>query len=83
MSEAVREQLASYAHDAWSGWMTYMFSKSERRRDGSVVIPRALVERWDRQRQTPYASLSALERESDLAEADTMLAITSRGSSPS
>jgi hypothetical protein len=25
--DVVREELAAYAHEAWSGWMRYMFSK--------------------------------------------------------
>jgi len=27
----LREALADYAHDAWSGWMKYMFSRCEKR----------------------------------------------------
>jgi hypothetical protein len=70
-----REQLADYAHEAWAGWMRYLFSKSERMGDGSVIIPRALVEHWSRQVETPYARLSQAEQASDLVEADKMLAI--------
>ena len=41
-----REQLADYAHDAWSGWMKYMFSKCTKNLDGSMTIPANSVERW-------------------------------------
>ncbi len=31
----MREKLAEYAHEAWSGWMRYLFEKSERNPDGN------------------------------------------------
>jgi len=75
MPMSTREQLADYAHDAWSGWMKYLFQRGELRQDGSFVIYREDVERWRRQLSTPYAELSREEQQSDLAEADRMLAI--------
>lgn len=75
MNEAmVREQqlielLAAQAHASWSHWMNYLFSVSERRPDGSVLIPAGRVERWDRQRQTEYALLSEQEKQSDRDQA--------------
>ena len=71
----VREKLAEYAHDAWSGWMNYMFSKSDLNNDGTVTIPKSLVERWKRQMKTDYRELPDTEKASDLKEADEMLAI--------
>ena len=71
-----REQLAEYAHKAWSGWMAYLFEKSEQNSDGTVTIPAWAVERWRRQSITPYSALPESEKESDRAEADRMLAIT-------
>jgi len=62
------EELAAYAHEAWSGWMRYMFGKCLKESDG-LKIPQALVERWTRQMQTPYAELPENEKESDRAEA--------------
>ncbi len=70
-----REQLAAYAHEAWSGWMRYMFDKSTTNDDGSVTIPAQLVERWTRQMETNYYSLPESEQKSDLDEADKMLEI--------
>ena len=75
MNEAIRDALAAYAHDAWSGWMKYLFDKSRRNPDGSVTIPPELVTRWRRQMLTDYADLPAAEQASDLAEADKMLAV--------
>lgn len=78
--QTCREALAEYAHEAWSGWMKYLFGKtetSERFFSGEivVVIPRWAVDRWQRQMNTPYADLPESEKESDRAEADKMLAI--------
>lgn len=70
-----KNALASYAHAAWSGWMKYMFSKCTEMPDGSVVIPKASVQRWERQMSTDYADLPEPEKKSDLAEADKILAI--------
>lgn len=76
-----REALARYAHEAWSGWMKYFFSKCEGGGtvDGvepiPVTIPGWAVERWQRQMNTPYAELPEAEKESDRVEADKMLAI--------
>jgi len=66
----VREALASYAHQAWSGWMRYMFKRSRRRPDGSLIVSPALVARWERQSNTTYADLPEVEKASDREEAD-------------
>ena len=70
-----REKLAEYAHDSWSGWMQYLFDKSDINEDCSVTIPPELVTRWGRQMNTAYLELPENEKESDLAEADKILAI--------
>lgn len=69
-----REALAAYAHEAWSGWMKYLFRKTEQSGFG-MVIPQWAVERWARQMNTPYAELPESEKESDRVEADRMLNI--------
>jgi hypothetical protein len=71
----IREKLASYAHEAWSGWMKYVFEKSTKNDDGSVTIPASLVERWTRQMNTPYEMLPDSEQKSDVVEAEKMLEI--------
>lgn len=75
ITAVVRESLADYAHNAWSGWMKYMFEKSTKNLDGSVTIPASLVERWMRQMETSYPMLPENEQQSDLIEADKMLEI--------
>ena len=76
----LREALAAYAHEAWSGWMKHMASKGSvvsRRREYwvQVSVPLSLVHRWERQMYTAYADLPESEKESDRAEADKMIAI--------
>jgi len=71
----VREELASYAHDAWAGWMKYLFSKCLGHPSGNLelIIPASCVKRWTRQMHTPYSELPEEERESDIREADRIL----------
>lgn len=75
MKNQLREVLADYAHTAWSGWMKYMFSKSDIDKDGNLVIPHELYARWYRQMHTSYEDLSEKEKDSDKKEADRMSAI--------
>jgi len=71
----MRELLAAYAHRAWSGWMSYLFSKCETQPDGRVYLPSWAVERWKRQLTTPYADLSEEEKATDRQEADCILEV--------
>lgn len=70
-----REALAAYAHEAWSGWMQYMFSKGTIHDDFTWTMPVSLLGRWQRQMRTAYADLPESEKESDRTEADKMLQI--------
>ena len=72
-----RERLAAYAHEAWSGWMKYLFAKSTQNADGTVTIPSWAVGRWKRQANTLYSDLSEGEKKSDLIEADRIFSIFS------
>ena len=65
----VDERLAAYAHEAWVGWMRYLFYRSQKKDDGSMVIPADLVERWERQMNTAYVDLPEAEKQSDRVEA--------------
>jgi len=74
----MREKLAEYAHNAWSGWMKYLFEKSVQNADGTVTIPTWAVTRWRRQMNTQYEALPEGDKELDRLEADKMLAILER-----
>ena len=77
MTDELREKLAAYAHEAWSGRQRHLFSKSVRNA-GNLFVPRWLVERMTRQVETPYADLPEGEKESDRAEADKILKIVGK-----
>lgn len=76
----IREMLADYAHSAWSGWMEYLFRQSTLNENGTVTIPKTLVERWQRQCHTVYKDLPENEQNADRHEADRILAIIKEGS---
>jgi hypothetical protein len=59
------EQLAAIEHERWAHWQRYMHNKAIRQPDGSLLIPAELVERWERQIDTPYPKLTDEEKESD------------------
>lgn len=78
----MREKIAKLAHEQWSGWMDYLFSKCPeyvagriQAQEGALIIPKWAVKRWTRQKNTPYKDLSDSEKDSDRAEADKFLAI--------
>lgn len=82
LGKSVREQLAEYAHEAWTGWMEYLFNKTipykpgeVQAEEGAVIIPKWAVERWKRQVDTKYSDLPEDEKESDRQEADKIIAI--------
>ena len=52
------ELLADFEHDRWSRWQKYLFSKCIVNVDGSLTIPKKLVDRWARQMDTDYDNLS-------------------------
>jgi hypothetical protein len=63
--DRLMEALAGVEHERWSHWQGYMHSKCKRASDGSLIIPRELVDQWERQLATPYSDLSEAEKESD------------------
>ena len=77
MNTNIREEVATLAHEQWSGWMIFLFAKSEHRPDGSVVIPSDLVKRWERQMNTDYFNLPENEKDSDRVEADKFIQLFS------
>ena len=77
-----REALARYSHEAWSGWMEYMFTKGRFEESNEYalawIMPSWAVDRWQRQMNTPYDELPEEEKESDRKEADKILAAIAR-----
>lgn len=70
------DSLADYAHEAWSGWMRYMFYRcGSFRPDGTFRIKKDSVDRWNRLMQTNFNHLTAKEKESDYVEAEKMIEI--------
>ena len=73
MSDELREKLAQYAHEAWSGWMDYLFTKGTFNDDGTFTINDISVSRWRRQAATLYSNLPENEKESDRDEAHKIM----------
>jgi hypothetical protein len=73
--DSLVETLADVEHERWSHWQRYMHSVCERTRDGSLVIPAELVERWELQMNTPYSALSEKEKQSDREQVHRYLPI--------
>lgn len=63
--DGLLDTLADIEHARWAKWQRYMHSKATKQADGSLLIPAELVERWERQIETPYKSLTEDEKESD------------------
>lgn len=69
------DELAAIEHERWSHWQRYMHSMGIRQKDGSLILPAELVERWDRQAATDYDDLSTKEKESDREQVSRYLPI--------
>lgn len=66
MRERLLEKMASMEHERWSKWQRYMHSKIlPTEHDALMQIGSEWIERWNRQIDTPYESLSEKEKESD------------------
>ncbi len=59
------EEGAAIEHERWSAWQSYMHGRCTKYVDGSLTIPRELVDRWERQIATQYGDLSEDEKDSD------------------
>lgn len=67
------EEKADKQHQIWSHWMKYMFSQCDfglpsvmsAIENGSCIISKDKVERWERQMNTDYKDLTENEKQSD------------------
>ena len=71
------DELAAVEHERWAHWQRYIHDKGERQPDGSLVLPRDLVERWEAQITTPFADLSEAEKGSDREQVRRYLPLVS------
>ena len=75
MKDDLREKLAQYAHEAWSGWMDYLFTKGTYSEGGTFTINDISTSRWMRQSTTQYCDLPENEKASDRDEADKIIGL--------
>ena len=73
--DGMLEQLAAAEHERWSHWQRYLHGKGVRQPDGSLLLPAELVERWQRQIETPYTELTDQEKESDREQVRAYLSL--------
>lgn len=74
----ILEDFSNFAHEQWSGWMEYLFSKSIKKPNGTVVIPKWAVDRWEHQMSTKYKDLREDEKNSDRREASKMIELVKK-----
>ena len=66
--QELREQLAAIEHERWADWQKYCHRVL---RDNNPSPEQGdILERWDRQIETPYADLTELEKQSDREQVD-------------
>lgn len=76
--DELRTALANYAHEAWSGWMRYLFTKGSWGGEGAFTIDPDMCARWTRQIDTPFFDLPEDEKQSDYDEVDKILALVNQ-----
>jgi hypothetical protein len=69
------DNLAAIEHARWSHWQRYLHSKCALQSDGSLLMPADLVERWQRQMETPFENLTEAEKESDRKQVQKYLPV--------
>ena len=62
------EILSDCEHESWARWQEYLHDNLIERPDGSLMIMKEQVDRWNRQIRTPYSQLTMDEQESDRKE---------------
>lgn len=69
--EELREQLAAIEHERWADWQRWVHARGGKDpRSGALTIPASIVERWERQIETPYDQLSEDEKDEDRRQVD-------------
>ena len=78
MQNELVEELAKVEHARWAHWQKYVHTQCEQLEDGRLAIPAHLVERWERQIETPYEQLSDEEKKSDREQVAKVLPVIGR-----
>ena len=63
--DSLTDSLAAIEHERWSHWQKHVHDNGTHQKDGSLILPAELVERWKRQIETPFTELTEAEKESD------------------
>jgi hypothetical protein len=77
--DGLLERLAAIEHERWSHWQRYLHSKGIKQADGSLLLPKTLVEQWEHQIATDYDKLTDKEKESDREQVRKYLPIIAKG----
>ena len=72
-SDDMLEKLAGIEHEGWARWQKYLHSVCTKGPNGTLIIPKDKVDRWERQINTKYEDLSDKEKESDRKEVRKLL----------
>lgn len=72
------ERIATLCHIQWANWMKYVFSKCDRTPEGTYIIPKWAVDRWNQQINTSYSQLSEEEKDSDRREAEKFIKLIAK-----
>lgn len=75
---SITDELAAAEHERWAHWQRFVHDQASRQPDGSLRLPAELVERWERQIETPFADLTEKEKESDREQVRRYLPIIER-----
>jgi hypothetical protein len=69
----MRERMAAYAHEAWKGWVRYMFRFGTMNPDGTFTLYAETVALWRHDMAVTYGQLADERKTGFLAEADILL----------
>ncbi|MFH3480689.1 hypothetical protein [Xanthobacter variabilis] len=75
---SIMDELAAAEHERWAHWQRFVHDQASRMSDGSRLLPAELVERWERQIETPFGNLTEKEKESDRDQVRRYLPIIKR-----
>ena len=65
INKGLIEFLSAKEHKRWTKWQRYLHSNCIKCEDGSLIIPKEKVERWERQINTDFEDLSEEEKQAD------------------